>query len=327
MARITPELRAAAFRVDADLYIAHYSGALAAAGEVARRRGRLLAFDAEDFESGYYEYKSGPREIDRLTEDIEREYLPDCCYVTAASAGIGAAYAAKYGIAKPTTVLNVFPRSERPLAFRETNAKAPLKLHWFSQTIGGDRGLEDVIGAMAMLQDCKVELHLRGRCVFGYHEELLRFAKKQGMDPVTIKFSPPAVSEEIIRLSAEYDVGLALEKAASPNRDLCLTNKIFSYLLAGNAVAATSTTGQKAIVEKLGAGGLLYQSGDCESLARGLRVWHDDRSKLEQARREAWSLGTSTFNWDLEKKKLAEVVDSVLSAQESGVAARSSAVG
>ena len=131
----------------------------------------------------------------------------------------------------------------------------------------------------------------------------------------------------MIRLSAEYDVGLALEKAASPNRDLCLTNKIFSYLLAGNAVAATSTTGQKGIMEKLGSAGFLYEPGDCEALARGLRVWHDDRPQLDQARRQAWSLGANTFNWDLEKKKLVEVVDSVLNGQESGVAARSSAVG
>ena len=327
LARITPELRAAAFRVGADLYIAHYAGALAAAGEVARRRGVLLAFDAEDFESGYYEYKSGPRTIHQLIEDIEREYLPDCCYVTAASAGIGAAYSAKYGIANPMTVLNVFPRSERPLAFRETDAKTPLKLYWFSQTIGGDRGLEDVIGAMAMLRDCKIELHLRGRCASGYQEQFLQFAKEKGVDPATIEFSPPGVSEDMIRFSAEYDVGLALEKAVSPNRDLCVTNKIFSYLLAGNAVAATSTTGQKTIMEKLGSAGFLYEPGNSEALARGLRVWHDDRSKLERARRTAWSLGTNAFNWDLEKKKLVQVVDSVLNFQEGGVAARSSAVG
>jgi len=327
LARITPELWAAALKVDADLYIAHYAGALSAAGAAARRRGVLLAFDAEDFESGYYAYKSGRRAIDELTEEIEREYLPDCCYVTAASAGVGAAYAAKYGIAKPATVLNVFPRSERPMAFRETDAKTPLKLHWFSQTIGGDRGLEDVIGAMAMLRDANIELHLRGRCASGYQAHLLRHAKKMGVDPATIRFSPPCVSEEIIRLSAGYDVGLALEPPTTPNRELCVANKIFSYLLAGNAVAATSTTGQKAIVEKLGSAGFLYEPGDCEALARGLRVWHDDRSQLEQARRQAWSLGANTFNWDLEKKKLVEVVDSVLNGQESGVAARSSAVG
>src|SRR5205807_5593379 len=33
LARITPDLRTAAFRVEADLYIAHYAGALVAAGE------------------------------------------------------------------------------------------------------------------------------------------------------------------------------------------------------------------------------------------------------------------------------------------------------
>lgn len=320
LARITPELRAAALEIDADLYIAHYTGALAAAGEVARRRGVLLAFDAEDFESGYYDYKSGPRAIDQLTEDVEREYLPDCCYVTAASDGIGEAYAAKYGIAKPTTVLNVFPRSHRPLVFRPTDATAPLKLHWFSQTIGGDRGLEDVIGAMAILPDTKMELYLRGKCAAVYRSRLLELAKSKGLNPATITFSPPAISDEVIRLSAEYDVGLALEPPTTANRELCVANKIFSYLLAGNAVAASSTTGQKAIMERLGFAGFLYQPGDCEGLARGLRVWHDDRAQLEAARRQAWLLGANVFNWDFEKKKLVKVVDSVLNAPARGMA-------
>lgn len=327
LARISPELRAAAYEIDADLYIAHYVAALAAAGEAARRRGALLAFDAEDFESGYYAFSSGPRAVDRLTEQIEREYLRECCYVTAASEGIGAAYASKYGIAKPKTVLNVFPLRERPAEFRETNPQGPLKLYWFSQTIGGDRGLEDVIGAMALLRDCNIELHLRGRCVARYREQLLSLARAKALRSSQIQLLPPTPADEIIGLSAQYDIGLALEHPASPNRDLCLTNKIFSYLLAGNAIAATATTGQTPIVEKLGPAGFLYSPGDSEGLARGLRVWHDDRSELQRARREAWSLGSHYFNWDVEKAKLVEVVDSVLMKQEGEVVARSRAVG
>jgi glycosyltransferase involved in cell wall biosynthesis len=326
LARITPELRAAAVRVEAELYVAHYVGALAAAGEAARDRSALLAFDAEDFESGYYEHESGPRVIDRLTERIERQFLCQCCYVTAASAGIGAAYASKYGLENPTTILNVFPHCERPLQFRETDGDAPLTLYWFSQTIGGDRGLEDVVGAMALLPECNIELHLRGRWASGYEDSFLRFAADRGLQAGKIRFCPPASAEEMIRLSAEYDVGLALERPVSPNRDMCLTNKIFSYLLAGNAIAASSTTGQKAIVEKLGAAGFLYEPGDCETLARGLRVWHDDRARLQYARREAWSFGTHTFNWDLEKKKLIGLVDSIFSERNTGVAATSSAL-
>jgi glycosyltransferase involved in cell wall biosynthesis len=327
LSRVTPELQVAAFQLEADLYVAHYVGALAAAGVVAEKKGALLAFDAEDFESGYYEYKTGPRAIDLLTEEVEREYLPQCCYVTAASPGIGAAHASKYGIATPTSILNVFPLRERPLQFRETSPGGPLKVYWFSQTIGPGRGLENVIRAMAVLRDCDIELYLRGRCTSGYEERLLQLAQDNELDLAKVHFCPPAPAEDMIRLSAEYDVGLALEQPDSPNRDLCLTNKIFSYLLAGNVVAATSTTGQRAIVKTLGPAGFLYEPGDSEALAGGLRSWHDDRSELQRARRAAWGLGTHQFNWDLEKKKLVEGVNGVLMHQESGSTLGSTVIG
>jgi glycosyltransferase involved in cell wall biosynthesis len=326
LARITPELQAAAFQVQADLYIAHYVGALVAAGEVARATGALLAFDSEDFESGYFRYNAGPGPIDRVTEQVEKKYLPECCFITAASPGIAAAHVSKYGLRRVTNILNVFPLAERPLQFRETSLAGPLKLYWFSQTIGPDRGLEDVIRAMVILRDCDIQLYLRGRCAAGYQTQLRALIRENGLPPDNLKFCPPALAEQMISISSEYDVGLALEQPASLNRDLCLTNKIFSYLLAGNAVAATFTTGQEAIVETLGPAGFLYRPGDCEGLARGLRMWHDDRAELQRARREAWSLGSNRFNWDLEKKKLLDLVDSVLMNQETGTVARSRAI-
>jgi glycosyltransferase involved in cell wall biosynthesis len=324
LARITPELQAAALQSDADLYIAHYVGALVGAGVAAKRRSVPLAFDAEDFESGYYEYSSGPRPIDRLTEEVELEYLPRCCYVTAASSGIAEAYASKYCIARPVPILNVFPIAERPPGFRETARSGPLKVYWFSQTIGHDRGLEDVIRAMAMLRNCDIELSLRGRCASGYQEHLAQLASEGGLTLSKVTFSSPAPPEEMIRLSAEHDVGLALEPPTTRNRELCVANKIFSYLLAGNAIAATSTTGQKAVLERLGAAAFLYKTGNYEALASGLRVWHDDRSELQRAREAAWSSGTYSFNWDLEKKKLLDLVKSVLQTEEIGAAIRSS---
>lgn len=327
LARIVPELRAAALEFDADLYIAHYVGALAVAANVAKKKGVPFAFDAEDFESGYYEYNTGPRSIDHLTEQVEGECLPQCCYVTAASPGIASASALKYGIPTPTSILNVFPLAERPLQFRETDARAPLKLYWFSQTIGADRGLEDVIRALAILRDSDIKIYIRGRSASGYQEQMLRFASEKGLEDSKVHFLPPAPTEDMIRLSAEYDVGLALEQPASPNRDLCLTNKIFSYLLAGNAVAATSTKGQTAIIERLGAAGFVYEPGDVEALARGLRMWHDDRCELDQARRTAWLLATHQFNWDIEKRKFVQLVNAALMQHENSLAVRSSAVG
>jgi hypothetical protein len=316
LCRVTPELLAAASRCEADLYVAHYTGALAAAVPAAKKNRCLVAFDAEDFESGYYHNDSGPRAIDLLIEQVERKYLPACCYVTAASPGIAAAYVTKYGIPMPTSILNVFSLAERPQQFRMTVSKGPMRLYWFSQTVGLGRGLEDVIRAVGKLRDCEIELHLRGLARPDQWRHLRDLAASNGVHSRAIVLHAPAPPSEMIRAAAEFDVGLALEQAVSLNRDLCLTNKIFSYLLAGNAIAATSTTGQRPIIEAIGRGGFLYEPGDVDALANGLRRWSHDRQQLQQARWEAWSWGTSQFNWDVEKKKLLNVVSDVLTKRE-----------
>src|ERR1039457_4627538 len=181
LCRVTPELLVAASRCEADLYVAHYTGALAAAVPAAKKNRCLVAFDAEDFESGYYHNENGPQAIDALIEKIEREYLPACCYVTTASPGIAAAYKSKYGIPMPTSILNVFPLADRPAQFRTTHLKGPMRLYWFSQTIGLGRGLEDVIRAVAKLGNREIELHLRGSVRPDHWRHLRDLAASNGL--------------------------------------------------------------------------------------------------------------------------------------------------
>ena len=57
--RVLPELADAALSAKADLYIAHYTGALVAAADAARANRALFGFDAEDFESGSYPLAAG----------------------------------------------------------------------------------------------------------------------------------------------------------------------------------------------------------------------------------------------------------------------------
>jgi glycosyltransferase involved in cell wall biosynthesis len=316
LTRVTPELLVAAERCSADLYIAHYTGALAAAAQAAKKNGARVAFDAEDFESGYYEKSSGPQPIDLLIEAVERKYLAECCYVSAASPGIAVAYEEKYGISRPTTILNVFSAAEQPRQFRRTVPGHPMRLYWFSQTIGPGRGLEDVIRAMGKLRDCHIELHLRGTTRPEHWRYFQGLIIENQLLPQRVVLHAPAAPDEMIRAAAAFDVGLALEQPVSVNREVCLTNKIFSYLLAGNAVAATDTSGQRPILERIGESGFLYTPGDVDALAYGLRHWYQNREQLESARQQAWAFGTHPFNWDVEKEKFLELVGGVLEGRE-----------
>jgi hypothetical protein len=318
LSRVTPELVGAAKRLQADLYIAHNLGALPAAVAGARKCGSRAGFDAEDFHSDMVSDEM--TSTDNLAQDIESRYLPRCGYVTAASPGLSQAYAAKYRITPPVPILNVFPVEERPLQFRPTDPTGPLRLYWFSQTIGSARGLEDAIRAMGMLATPHVELYLQGQWAPGYQQEMESVAAAAGLKSHQVVHLEPEAPSEIVRRASTYDVGLALEQSKIQNRDLTITNKVFTYILAGNAIAATATTGQTPIIDRIAPAGVCYEPGDARALAEFLEVWLRDRSALQIARQTSWDWGTRRYNWDLEKNRFLGVIDQALGRPASQTA-------
>lgn len=323
LSRVLPELRRTAMNVRADLYVAHNVGALPAAAGAAAAHGGRVAFDAEDFHSGAAPHGAPATAFDAAIEAVERRYLPRCAYVTAASPGIASAYAAKYDIRPPVPILNVFPLAQRPDRFVETRRTGPLKLNWFSQTIGPDRGLEDAVDAMAHAQPLATELHLRGIWERGYRERLLARCASRGVDPARLVSHPPASPDDMVRQAAAFDVGLALEQPVSRNREICLTNKIFTYLLAGNAVIGTATEAQQPLLARLTGASLSYRPGDVEVLAGAIRRWAEDRDQLDASRRAAWHWGEREYNWDAEQRKLLDLVASALQHAPASATSRS----
>ncbi len=313
-------LRTAALGQKADLYIAHYVAALPAAAAAAARHGALLGFDAEDFHSG--EGQGGDAEEFRmeLVKRIEESVLPACRHFTAASPLIARAYGALYGVT-PATVLNVFPLSMAPPSPRSapsqsaasqstsSTAVGGLRAYWFSQTIGLDRGLQSFIRAMARART-RVTLDIRGGNRWGHGDTLLALARELGIgDRVTIL--PMAAPERMVTLAADYDLGLSLETDATQSRRLCLTNKIFTYLLAGIPVLMSDTPAQSELAPQLGSAGLIGSLADPQSLAHALDRLGDPAA-LAGAKQTAWRLGRERYNWDYEKTALLQSVAAAL---------------
>jgi hypothetical protein len=170
-----------------------------------------------------------------------------------------------------------------------------LRLYWFSQTIGPDRGLQDAVRA-AGLADIKCELHLRGTPVAGYLTQLFSMAKECA-PKLTLVHHAPQPPDRMVDLCRDYHVGLALEPGHSLNNNLALSNKAFTYILAGLAVAFTDTPGQRKLAEDLGPGALLYSQGDVEKLAEGLRIWAVNPTQLFAARQAAWDAACRRWHW------------------------------
>lgn len=302
--------------VPADLYIAHYVAALPAVATAAHRHNALIGFDAEDFHSG--EGTDGPGDAFRMKmiRTVEQAILPSCAHMTAAAPLIGKAYAESYGLAFPATVLNVFPLSMAPDLGRHarTSEQAEsLRAYWFSQTIGLDRGLQSFIKAMS-LATTRVTLDIRGSNRWGHGDALMTLAASLGLGD-RVRLLPMAPPSEMVRLAAAYDIGLSLETDVSENRRICLTNKIFTYLLAGVPVIMSDTPAQSLLTPDLGPAARLCSLDDPAGLAATLDALASTAS-LAEASQAAWALGRERYNWDREQSVLLQSVAGAFARRE-----------
>jgi hypothetical protein len=308
--RIHDELVEAAVAAPADLVYGGTTGGLAATREAAERLRVPYGVDLEDFYLG--EFDADERLGRRLTAIVERQVLRRARFLTAASAPIADAYVRAYGVS-PVTIHNTFPlpvTAPDP----EPSAGPGLRLYWFSQTIGPGRGLEDAVAAMGLAR-IPGELHLRGRAISEYLEGLRRFAAKSAPGLRVVQHDP-APPDAMVDLCRGYDVGLALEQAVVLNSSLCLSNKAFTYVLAGLAVALTDTLGHRALAEDLGEGALVYQPGDVATLSAGLGRWANNKALLARAMAAGWEAAKRRWHWEhpLERGALLEATASALAA-------------
>lgn len=288
-----------AAREGADLYIAHNLAALPAACDAARAHGARLGFDAEDFHSGQLTDDEQP--LVAILRALETRYLPLCDHLTAASPGIAAAYAQACGTRLPAVVRNVFPLSQAPAQWSPAGSPGAgrPRLYWFSQTVGPERGIEQVLMAVARSRS-RPAVCLQGSVSAHYRRCLDELARGLGLQD-QLHFLPPAAPAELPRIAAQYDAGLATETSGTANRELCLSNKIFTYLLAGLPVLASDTAGQRALAQELPAAVRVAPLQDAHAWAALIDQQLQPQA-LAEARRAAWAAAQSLYNWDREKQ-------------------------
>ena len=308
--RVYGELARVAAEEKADLYIGHYPAGLVAADYAALRWKTKLGYDVEDLHS---EEQPAGRKGERQTERIkliESHYLPHCSYISCVSELVADEMVKRYNINYPTVIHNVFPWSLRGrLDAKFQDRRGPsLSLYWYSQVIGEDRGIQDVIRAAGLLKE-KVQIHLRGYLSEEVKNKFLALAKASSVEQ-SIHFHPVVSPSELLSRAVEHDVGLALEPPVNLRRMLTASNKLFLYLLAGLAVIATDTPGQKLVMSTCPQAGFLYPSGDYRCLAGHLNKLLSEPGLIRSCKQAALEAAEEQWNWESESLRIIDNIRS-----------------
>jgi glycosyltransferase involved in cell wall biosynthesis len=306
-----PALRGAASRSRADLLVAHSESSMAAVA-AATRNGRRIGVDMEDWFSEDHAPEAKKYRPVKLLRFLEQSLLAGA-YRTCTSRAMSHALASEFNCPPPTVIYNAFEWCERQSLDRQfkdrKNLQAP-SIHWYSQTLGHGRGLEDLFAALPHVAH-HAEIHLRGNPVAGFDQWLYAHVPRDWQSKVFIHGL--VKNDELLSRIAEHDIGFAGERPYCRNKDLTVSNKILHYLLAGLAVVASDTAGQKEVAAQADGAVKIYPSGDPVALAKQLNELLGSANTLKTAKAAALIAAEQTFCWERQVPRLLESVERALS--------------
>jgi glycosyltransferase involved in cell wall biosynthesis len=283
----------------ADLYICHQELATYVGVKLAKK-GKDIAFDLEDWYSKDLLPEAQKKRPLKTLENTERDALKlGTCWTT--SKRLANALSNYYQSPEPKIIYNVFPKPK--ISYKQEYINI-FKLFWFSQTIGAGRGLEELITGLKVI-NCTFELHLLGNVSVSYTKHLIDLSENK----FNIHFHSIVTVDALPSFIAQFDLGLALELSHPESRNCTITNKFFQYLQSGIPVLASDTDGQKEILEKFEVGVLIKLSE--YNWVKQLQFIIEDANYYQRLKKNV-ILAAEKFNWELEQKKLLEIVNNAL---------------
>ncbi len=290
-------LLAAARSREAGLYIAHSEPALWVVGRLADE-GRRIGVDMEDWFSQDLMPKARSVRPLGLLRELEARTLRLAAHSTCTSQAMSVALAEAYGVETPRAIYNAFRWSDREgldNRLDDRRDRSSVSLHWFSQSIGPGRGLEDLFACLPLLHG-QVEIHIRGSLWSGHKAWLKNLVPAAWRDRVHVH--PVVANDALLSRIAEHDIGLSLEPDSPPNKNLTVSNKILQYAQAGLAIVASATTGNSEVASKIPVGVRFYAPGNSKALAAQVNSLAVNAGELARAKSACLSAAKAVFCWE-----------------------------
>jgi glycosyltransferase involved in cell wall biosynthesis len=279
--------------INADAYVSNDLDTLLA-GVLCAGFSRILVYDAHELWPdqfvGANVFSSPMIALLRIVESI---LVKRADAVITVNDFIASELAKRYGIRKPSVVLNV-PRRETVKARSRREHCIVLYQGVYEPT----RGLENVVRACPFLRR-DVKLILRG---YGSIENELR---RTAIGFKNCYFEDPVPPDRLVRAASRADVGIVPYIATNANNYYASPNKLFEYIQAGLPVVASDLPFLRKIITSNNLG-YLFDPEDPESIADAINR-ATQKENLPMLRANVAKV-QGRYSWDEENVKLLDVM-------------------
>jgi glycosyltransferase involved in cell wall biosynthesis len=280
-----------------DLVVGYNFDSLPLSKYLATKYRAKLVYDIEDFYS--FQHSGSLDQPDRSTYQLEKYYYSFANRLMIASPHFESV------LRKITDVKQVFIPNSFDAVQQMPKHAAGIRMVWFSQTIGLDRGLQDVLLAMNELNHDDLYLHLYGEVSSSDREHLMSILSCQ----TKVIFEGTYPADVLQQHLSMYHLGLALERSNIINRDLCETNKLYQYLAAGIPTLMSDTTAQLAFHSRHKLCSMVYKQGNIEEMKTVLSKLTSDMQLLNSLNEQARVLSIDA-GYSKSEKEILDIINS-----------------
>lgn len=300
-----------ALKQKAAIYHAHEIGALPVGYLLKRIRGAKLVYDAHELYTETSSLREASRWFRWIFEQVERYILRRVDAVITASEMRGQEMVARYKCERPLVVRNC-PSLIQGVEVKGDPLRKVLgldknqKIVLYQGLYSAYRGLEQLVEGARFIQDGVVVFRGWG----GLEGELKRLTNSLGLNN-KVFFLEPSAATELVRAAAEADIGVVPYLPVNLNNKYSTPNKLFEYMMAGLAIAASDLPEIGRIIEETGSG-VLFDPYDPKSIGSAINRLISDEELLRSAQSNARRAAKEKYNWEKESQKLLNLYETLL---------------
>lgn len=240
--------------------------------------------------------------------DLEKNAMPFVDRTITVSSMIAVELTKRYQIELPYVIYNC-PYS---IDYKIENETSPLSLYedrvkiLYQGRFEKDRGLEEMIIGMKKVNGAV--LLLRGFGPLG--KKLEQIVKGENLQQKVV-FLDPVPMNQMVKEAAFADIGIISYRPTCLNNLYSAPNKLFEYMMAGLAVAASNLPEISQIVQKNEVG-LNFNPEDIDEISDILNQMVENKEMLNKFKKNSLNAAAKLFTWNVVGRKLLEIYKGVL---------------